>query len=201
VTPAAHRLLLAIAEHGPCTIAEARRIARIDRARAYRLTAEFRRAGLAERNERGRLPGSRVVTAAIWTATTKGRERLARPPTTTPARDDILDSLRTLGGEATTRELAEHTGRDATQVARALREAGLSPVWVLPEGDELRPPRPVLNDVLDGLHALGTATTQEIADHLDRDAESVRKALRRAGLKPVDRVVIGGCSRAVWSRP
>lgn len=51
--------------------------------------------------------------------------RVIRPQ---PVIADVLDSLRALGGEATTAELVEHTGRTRELVAKALRRAGLRPV-------------------------------------------------------------------------
>ena len=64
-----------------------------------------------------------------YRVTDAGWARLALPlRKRRPVTEDVIDSLRALGGTATTRELAEHTGRTPDLVRRALTREGLVPV-------------------------------------------------------------------------
>lgn len=73
--------------------------------------------------------------AAVWAVTDAGRRAIARGAPLTAA-DDVLESLRELG-EATTAELAEHTGRGLREVRNALTRAGVSSVRRLPPPSRL----------------------------------------------------------------
>ena len=138
MTPADRVVLLALLRTGATT---AKALA-ADLGRSYLRTYDalrrLERLGLTTRGPH-RFAASGLRLGQLWRATATGREPMA---SRTPTVDDVIDSLRALGGTASAVAIAEDTGRDKALVRKALGRAGArrggwdrgSRVWTLCSG-------------------------------------------------------------------
>lgn len=135
MTPADRVVLLALLRAGAITAkALAASISR-SYLRTYDTLRRLERLGLVTRGPH-RFASSGLRLGQLWRATATGREPVV---SRTPTIDDVVDSLRALGGTASAVAIAEDTGRDAVLVRKALERAGAqrvgwdrgSRVWTL----------------------------------------------------------------------
>lgn len=132
MTPALLRAAVALTEPG--TAPDLAERLGCSRKHATRLVESLRALGYVHAvGERYARRGG--VTASVWALTDAGERAIARGARLS-ATDDVLESLRELG-EATTAELAEHTGRGLREVGNALRRAGMTSAYRLPPPSRL----------------------------------------------------------------